>query len=73
MVGGVFRLGDRRVTALMTPRVDAAWLDVNLPPEEAARQISASHSLKKQDGVGRADHLCKRAVCLPTPSKNGRP
>ncbi|HWS85849.1 MAG TPA: hemolysin family protein [Pyrinomonadaceae bacterium] len=43
MVESVFRLGDRRVTALMTPRVDVAWLDVNLPSEEVARRISASH------------------------------
>ena len=43
MVESIFRLGDRRVTALMTPRPDVVWLDVNLPPEEAARQISASH------------------------------
>ena len=43
MVESVFRLGDRRVTALMTPRVDVAWLDVNLPAEEVARRIAASH------------------------------
>ena len=43
MVESVFRLGDRRVTALMTPRPDVAWLDVNSPPEEIARRISASH------------------------------
>ena len=43
MVESIFRLGDRRVTALMTPRVDMAWLDVNSPTEEIARQIAASH------------------------------
>lgn len=43
MVESVFGLGDRRVTALMTPRVDVAWLDINLPAEEVARRISASH------------------------------
>ncbi len=43
MVESIFRLGDRRVTALMTPRLDIAWLDINSPPEEVARQIFASH------------------------------
>lgn len=43
MVESIFRLGDRRVTALMTPRLDVAWLDVNLPTDEVARRISASH------------------------------
>ena len=43
MVESIFRLGDRRVTALMTPRPDMAWLDINSPVEEITRQISASH------------------------------
>ena len=43
MVESIFRLGDRRVTALMTPRPDMAWLDINSPIEEITRQISASH------------------------------
>jgi putative hemolysin len=43
MVESIFRLGDRRVTALMTPRPDVAWLDVNSTPEEHARRISESH------------------------------
>ena len=29
MVSGIFRLGDRRVEALMTPRLEMAWVDVN--------------------------------------------
>jgi putative hemolysin len=43
MVESIFRLGDRRVTALMTPRPDMTWLDINSPAEEITRQISASH------------------------------
>lgn len=43
MVESIFRLGDRRVTALMTPRPDMAWLDINSPAEEVTRRISASH------------------------------
>jgi putative hemolysin len=43
MVESIFRLGDRRVTALMTPRPDMAWLDINSPVEEITQRISASH------------------------------
>jgi putative hemolysin len=42
MVESVFKLADRRVGALMTPRTDIAWLDVNDPPEKLYAQISAS-------------------------------
>ena len=39
MVEGVFRLNDRRVGSLMTPRGEIAWLDVNDSPEEIRTQI----------------------------------
>jgi putative hemolysin len=39
MVQGVFRLNDRRVGSLMTPRSEIAWLDVNDSPEEIRLQI----------------------------------
>jgi len=29
MVSGIFRLGDRRVEALMTPRMEMTWIDIN--------------------------------------------
>jgi len=29
MVSGIFRLGDRRVEAIMTPRMEMAWIDIN--------------------------------------------
>ena len=28
MIGGVLRLGDRQVRALMTPRTDVDWIDL---------------------------------------------
>lgn len=31
MISSVFRLGDRRVGALMTPRLEMAWIDINDP------------------------------------------
>lgn len=34
MFSGVFRLGDRRVDALMTPRTELTWIDINTPLEE---------------------------------------
>lgn len=39
MVEGVFRLNDRRVGSLMTPRGEIAWLDVNDTPDEIRMQI----------------------------------
>jgi len=39
MVEGVFRLNDRRVGSLMTPRGEIAWLDVNDTPDEIRLQI----------------------------------
>jgi putative hemolysin len=39
MVQGVFRLGDRRIGALMTPRTDIVCLDLDDPPEELRRCI----------------------------------
>lgn len=39
MVSSIFRLGDRRVEALMTPRLEMAWLDINAPIESIWQQI----------------------------------
>ena len=39
MVEGVFRLNNRRVGSLMTPRNEIAWLDVNDTPDEIRLQI----------------------------------
>jgi putative hemolysin len=40
MVSGIFRLGDRRVEALMTPRTEMAWIDINAPIEQIWEQIA---------------------------------
>lgn len=40
MVSGVFRLGDRRVYSLMTPRTEIVWIDIEDPPEETLRLIA---------------------------------
>ena len=42
MVEHVFRLGDLRVGALMTPRTEIVWLDIDDSPEEIRRKITDS-------------------------------
>lgn len=45
MVSGIFRLGDRRVEALMTSRPEMAWIDINSPKEEIwAQLLTSPHS-----------------------------
>jgi putative hemolysin len=41
LVESVFTLGDRRASALMTPRHEVAWLDVEDPPEVLEQKIVA--------------------------------
>jgi putative hemolysin len=42
MLEHVFRLGDRKVGVLMTPRKRVTWLDINDPPEKNRRIITRS-------------------------------
>ncbi|MFM7426537.1 MAG: hemolysin family protein [Elainella sp.] len=42
MVERVFRLGDQRVSALMTPRLEVRWLDLNDSTEVNRRKMSES-------------------------------
>jgi putative hemolysin len=42
MVEAVLRLGDRTARALMTPRTQIVWLDINDPIEENRRKIAES-------------------------------
>ena len=42
IVERVFRLGERRVTAVMTPRIDLEWLDLGESLEELRRRVAAS-------------------------------
>ncbi len=75
MVESVFRLNDRPLEAMMTPRPEIVWLDTNAPQEETRRIImEAEHSrfpvcdgsLDRVLGVVRARDLL--SDCL-----NGRP
>ena len=42
MVSGVFRLGERRVDALMTPRTDVLWIDLEDDKDTILREMMAS-------------------------------
>jgi len=42
MLERLLKLGDRRVSVVMTPRVDVVWLDVNDSPEELANKLQSS-------------------------------
>ena len=43
MVRRVFKLADRRVSSLMTPRLDIIWLDVNASNDAIRQKVAASH------------------------------
>lgn len=57
MVERVFRLGDRTVSAIMTPRPDVIWLDVNDPPEEIQRKITSSSHTHYPVAEDEIDHV----------------
>ena len=40
IVENTFRLGDRQVAAIMTPRVDMSWVDVMATPEELRAELA---------------------------------
>lgn len=71
MVESVFRLGDRRVSRLMTTRLDIVWLDVNDSLENIRRKINENRfsrfpvcegSLDNVFGVVKARDLLSRSL-----------
>lgn len=42
LVRNVFRLDDRQIASLMTPRNEIIWLDVNAPAEDVMKKVTAS-------------------------------
>ncbi|EJW13050.1 Hemolysin [Rhodovulum sp. PH10] len=42
MIGGVLALADRPVAAIMTPRPDVSWIDLDDEPDEVARDVADS-------------------------------
>ncbi len=57
MVEGVLSLSDQRVNALMTPRNEIVWLDVNDSVEEIRRKVSESPYSRFPVGVDSLDHV----------------
>ena len=74
MLQGVFRLGDRRIGALMTPRTDIVWLDLDDPPEALHRRVTDTVHSWVPVGRGALDHLVgvARAKDLLAPLLTGQ-
>lgn len=71
MVESIFRLGDRRVGAIMTPRLEIVWLDAKQPADRIKRRIIESHyssfpvcegSLDNVLGVIKAKEMLSRCM-----------
>ncbi len=56
MVERVFRLGDRPIKAIMTPKLEIVWLDFEAPLEETERQIMESNHSRFPVGRGSLDN-----------------
>ena len=57
MVERVFRLGDRKVSALMTPRTEIAWFDLDDSAEEIQRKLTASGHSRFPIAQGSLDNV----------------
>jgi putative hemolysin len=74
IVQRVFQLGDQRVAAIMTPRVDIEWVDVDISPDEL-RDFLASHSHTQfvvcQDDLDNVLGMVRAAELLPAVLRGG--
>lgn len=57
MVDSIFRLDDRPLEAMMTPRLEIVWLDVNATPEENRSLIENSNFSRFPVCDGDLDHV----------------
>jgi putative hemolysin len=57
MIERVLRLADRPVRAIMTPRVELVWLDIEADPDEIARVVRASGHSRFVVGKGGLDDV----------------
>ena len=55
MMAAVLRFGDRPVSAIMTPRYDVDWIDLEEPEAEIRRQLQYSHHSRLPVGRGGID------------------
>lgn len=56
MVERVFRLGDRPIRAIMTPRIDIDWLDLDASLEENLQEVMATNHARLPVGRGSLDN-----------------
>jgi putative hemolysin len=77
IVERVFRLGDRRVSALMVPRTDIVWLDIKVSPEAIRHTIvEGGHSLypicrESVDNIAGVAHETKSRYDRETSCRSG--
>lgn len=57
MVERIFRLDERRIEALMTPRTEIDWLDLEAPTEEIRLRLAASTHSYLPVAAGGLDHV----------------
>jgi putative hemolysin len=57
MVDNLFKLSDRRVGSILTPRQDLSWLDVSDSQDEIHRKISADNHARYIVADGDLDHV----------------
>lgn len=57
MISGVLRLGDRAVRAVMTPRTDVEWIDLEDQAEDVRARLMASSHSRLPVGEGSADNI----------------
>ena len=56
MVQRVFRLGDRSIRAIMTPRTEICWLDLNTPREQQLKLVTGSNHSRLPAAQGSLDN-----------------
>jgi putative hemolysin len=57
LVSNIFRLGDLRVSAIMKPRTEVDWLDLEDPPDEVRRKVTASPYSRMPVARGNLDNV----------------
>jgi putative hemolysin len=57
MISGVLRLGDRAVRAVMTPRTDVDWIDLDDDPEEIRERLTQTTHSRLPVGEGSPDNI----------------
>ena len=73
MVRNVFRLDDRQVASLMTPRADISWIDIDDPVEENVEKIRSSRLPVCEGGLENVKGVCSTRTLLQQILENGKP